>query len=681
MNGTVPTGRDRLIWIAWLVIVAAYAHNTVPYLTMMPRVNVDEPWLMERAFQVWRTGIPSQPMMGLHHAYLLQVGYGYLLAPWFGLLGFGILQARAFGVLLGLGILIMVALIGRRAIGAWTGVGAALFLALDSNFLGGVRNARTDIPAVFFIAAAFAAYSVARHRSRPVWFAVSGACVGLAMLCHGNAFWAAAILLAWYLIDYQRSALTVSFGYALIAGVLLTFGPYLFVVMTRWADVQAQIETFASPRIPGWRPAFILGEMIREIDRYRNWYFGLVTNGVPNPLLWLFQVATIVGIVGLAVQAWGGRALDTSDRRGALRLLVLAIGAACIFAGWINNKVPVYFPHLLIGFSLAAGFAVNEAARIVERWCAPRVAVCAFVIAYGAAGVLYYEKWYNAARKSELVPYESTEATLRALVPAGPKMLIGSPHFWPPFHAEPGVDYRSYSAGLPSSSEPRTSELAGGRPMYLLVDELQWKGDVEGWVDFITRHCRLDGTAFGSAFGTLAMYQCEIGGIPPARAVRIIGGSNEYSIGEPVLMQAAADLFAWMRYEDPRRTSVARPEVRQGSDGLEISGTGWPGIVKTFSATPGQRYLVRTATARARDGDLLYLGTWQRPEVLSLSGASSAGIPAQLVRESWFPHDRAFVATSPTVRVAVYSEAPETDFVISSLDIYRLEPQRTASAH
>src|ERR1700704_5229249 len=124
----------------------------------MPRVNVDEPWLMERAYQVMRTGIPRQPMLGLQHAHLLQVGYGDLLAGWMAPFGVGILQARLLGVALGLGIIAMVAWIGRRTIDPRTGLAAALFLALDSNFLGGVRNARTDIPSVFFATAALAAY-------------------------------------------------------------------------------------------------------------------------------------------------------------------------------------------------------------------------------------------------------------------------------------------------------------------------------------------------------------------------------------------------------------------------------------------------------------------------------------------------------------------------------------------
>ena len=73
---------NRLWYAGLLVVLVVYVHNTLPYLTMLPRVNVDEPWLMERGYEVMRTGIPSQPMFGLQHAYLLQVGYGYLLAIW-----------------------------------------------------------------------------------------------------------------------------------------------------------------------------------------------------------------------------------------------------------------------------------------------------------------------------------------------------------------------------------------------------------------------------------------------------------------------------------------------------------------------------------------------------------------------------------------------------------------------
>jgi len=488
-------------------------------------------------------------------------------------------------------------------------------------------------------------------------------------------------------------------------------------VLMRWSDVQVQIANFAGDRVPGLSPAFVLHQMAREVERYRYWYFGLVTNSVPNPLLWVFKAATIIGTLALAVRSAhviknvgaglraGPASLDNvgaglragppirfADRKGPLRLLILVVGSVLIFAAFINNKVPVYLPHLLIGFSLAAGFAVDEVARATRM----PVLVLLFVAGHGAAGIAYYEKWYSSVAKSELVPYESTEATLRALVPPGPKYIFASPQFWIPFHANTGTTFYSYAAAQPIRAG-LSVELAGvsdTRPTYLIVDEQQWLPELVGgvsqpttawqhdWMQFIDGGCRLDAMALGTAHGTLALYRCELsesvvaGPEPPA--VRIVGGDSSYSIGDIVMSQSAVDLSGWTRYDDPRRTATAHPEVRLEDHGLRISGTGWPGIVKMFDAEPGQPYLVRASTRNAGARDLLYLGTWRQRQLQSLSGASSSGIPAALGVPSWFPADRAFIATAPQVQVLVYSEAPETDFVITSFVVFRLTPRATA---
>ena len=665
-----------------LLVALVYLHNTLPHLTMMPRVNVDEPWLMERAYQVMTTGVPSQPMLGLKTAYLLQVGYGYLLAPWMTVFGVGLFQARLFNVILGLGIVLVVASIGRRVTGRSAGLAAGLFLALDSNFLGGARNARTDIPSVFFVAAALAAYVIGRERGRGSWFALSGASLGAAMLVHGNAFWAGAILLAWYLMDYGRRALVLSFGYWFLGGLALTFGPYFAVVLARWSDVQLQIGNFAGDRVPAWQPSIILHEAALEIQRYRNWYFGLVTSTVPNPLLWAFQAAALVGVIAMFIEAARPAA---ADRQGARRLLILVLGSVIIFAGFINNKVPVYMPHLVIGFALAAGFAVSTIGPLLWR---PAVAVPVLLGAYSIVGVAYYEKWYASTSKSELTRYEDTEATLRALMPPGPKYIYASPQFWTPFHAETGTSFFSYAAAQPIEGH-ETVTLAGAdesRPIIAVVDEAQWLPELTGgvsqpttswqhdWIHFIERRCSLDAIALGTAHGTLAAFRCGLRTRPAAEHVRLIGGASEYQLGDRVLAQSPAELSQWTEWQDPRRTGAGHPAVAASPDGLRISGTGWPGIVKMFHASPGERYLVRTQTSHTRDGDLLYLGTWQQPQVRSLAGASSSGIPAPLIAQPWFPQSRAFIATASQVRMLLYSEAPETDFTVSSLDVYRLSP-------
>src|SRR5262245_15758823 len=197
---------------------------------MMPRVNVDEPWVLERAYEVLRTGRPLQPMLGLDRPYFLQPGYSYLVAPWLAMFGLGMFQARLFGVLLGLGIVLAVAGIGNRLAGRAAGLFAAAFLLTDSNFLGGVRNARTDIPGVFFIALALWLFLVGRHEHRSRWYFASGVASGGAVLCHGNSYWVGIILLAWYVIEERGRVLTRPFGYAYAAGLALAVGPYLAIV-------------------------------------------------------------------------------------------------------------------------------------------------------------------------------------------------------------------------------------------------------------------------------------------------------------------------------------------------------------------------------------------------------------------------------------------------------------------
>src|ERR1700730_9090143 len=55
-----PERPGRWWWGGLAFVVLVYLHNTIPHLTAMPRVNVDEPWMMERAYQVLLTGLPAQ---------------------------------------------------------------------------------------------------------------------------------------------------------------------------------------------------------------------------------------------------------------------------------------------------------------------------------------------------------------------------------------------------------------------------------------------------------------------------------------------------------------------------------------------------------------------------------------------------------------------------------------------
>jgi 4-amino-4-deoxy-L-arabinose transferase-like glycosyltransferase len=667
-----------LVRAALAFVALVYLHNTVPHLTMLPRVNVDEPWLMERAYQVLTTGVPTQPMLRLARPYFLQVGYDYLYAPWFAIAGVGMLQARLLSVLLGLGAVLLVAGIARRLVGVEAGVLAAAFLAADSNFLGNARTSRTDMPSVFFAALALYCFLRARDSAGRGWHFASGASAGAAMLCHGNAYWAVLVIGLWYVITYGvPRVLTTPPAYLFAGGLALTFGPYVAIVMANWTEVKVQIGNFAGDRAPSLSPSVTWSHIAREGERYRNWYFGLITNDVPNPLLWAFQIATLFGI---AYVLW--RVARTRGReRATLLLAVLVIGVVIIFAGFIPNKAHVYMPNLLLAFSIAAGTAIAAFARFVPA----RVPVAlVLAVLYSVTSVAYYEKWYATQRASGLEPFEATERSIRALVSEGPKDVFASPNFWTPFHDAAGVRFVSYTGATPMAvgGRMRLDGFGDGRPIFLLIDESEWRTVVtdpqfgysadwrEAWTRYIEEQCAPRGVAYGTAYGNLAWYACSNDAAPPEDELAIVGNGQRFRLAAPVWAPTAQTIASLPRYVDERRAADAAPAVVElAGDAVRIRGTQWPGIETHLDVRAGQPYLLSFDADGARPGDLLYLGRWDRPEVQTLSGGSTSGIFAPLAKTPWFPGDRAFVATSDRVWLRVYSEAPSADFRLRSITL------------
>ena len=667
---------------ALLVVALAYFHNTLPYLTMLPRVNVDEPWLMERAYQVITEGIPNQPMLRLERPYFLQVGYDYLYAPWFAAFGVGMFQARLLSVLLGFGAVLCVYGIGRRVISPEVGVLAAAFLVADSNFLGNARTSRTDMPSVFFAVLALYAFLRARDTNRRLWHALAGAAAGLAMLCHGNAYWAVVVLMAWYLITYGMKALVRPPLYWCALGGTLTFGPYLAIVAANWAEVQVQIGNFAGDRAPGLSPAIIWGHMQREVERYRGWYFGLITNDVPNPFLLAFQAAAAAGLAFVTVTSFISR-----EQRTAYALLAtLGVGLVVIFAGFIPNKAHVYMPNIVVGFSLAAAALLAAVSgRITQRSVA---LVAVLTITYAVASMAYYQRWYASQRASELTPYEAVERAVEVLVPPGPKDVFASPNLWVPFHADPGVTFVAYTGATPRRHDHgfTLDGFGHGRPIYLLVDESEWKTVAtdpaggytpewrESWAGYISHQCAMRGIAYGSAYGNLVSYECSNEQRPGASEPIIAGDGQRYRLGAPVWAPTGDELAALPRYVDPRRSDGAPSAVVEAvDDAVHIAGREWPGIETHLQVTPGQAYVLLADAEGAQPGDIAFLGRWDAPQVTTLFGAGTAGFFLPLAEARWFPGDRAFIATAPQVWLRIYSEAPHADFRLRSIALHTLE--------
>src|SRR5262249_28684897 len=438
-----------------------------------------------------------------------------------------------------------------------------------------------------------------------------------AILCHGNSFWAAVVLAVWYAIDNGVLMWRRPHGYAYAAALLIALAPYLIVVGLNRHELAAQIASFAADRVPGWRPSFLLEQIRLEPARYRDWYFGLVTETVRNPVLRVFQAAIVIGFAYTLLAALTSRAGE--ERRRMAMALVWAAGAAAIFAAFINNKALVYMPHLLLGFSLVAGIVTARGAAVIAAMFGhPRYGanVVAFVliVAHATASAAYYEKWYWLMRKSELLPYESTAKTIVNLVPPGAKYVCAAAQFWIPFAERTDVRFFSHAAPAPVGSAGRLwpEWASDGRPLFLILDERQWGPELvapsgghawqDAWITFIERQCRLHSYAPGTAFGTLAAYECGRGAMPAERPVFIASDSATYLPGPPVLLEDAAAVAAWSRSTEPK----------------------FPGITRTVSLAAGQPYLL-TARVRAAAHGFVYLRRVTPPAGTSLSRGASGG--------------------------------------------------------
>jgi 4-amino-4-deoxy-L-arabinose transferase-like glycosyltransferase len=672
-----PRRIPALLVGCWLVVAAVYLHNALPHLTMLPRINVDEPWLIERAYQLASNGSPRQPMFLLDRAYLLQPGQSLLLAPWIKLFGVGLWQARLLAVLLGLGTLTAVYVIGETLFGPAVGIAAAVLLATDSNFLGAYRMARTDAPAVCFAAASLAALAVGERTGRARWLFAAGFCAGVAMLCHGNCYWVVLVAFAWLLVSHGARLFVRRGPWAYAGGFALVFGPYVALIAARWREFNDQLHIFAIQRVPSLSLRTIAATVADERHRYHDWYFGLVTQEIANPLLWVFQIALVLGAISLIASIVRGRA-SAPERI----LATIALVAALVFAGFIPNKALIYMPHLLIGYALVAGWWIATTAnRFAGTRAAPVGAgVIVFLAAEAFGAIGFYEFWYARMRDTtSLVPYEQTETTLRALVPPGRKYLFASPTFWLAFYDNPDVTFIADTAAGPYRTVVEEGwytrrslfDFPADRPIYALVDDDEWKTLLldpvnadrtwrTTWSAYLADSCALRSAAFSTAHGTLALYGCTRDGRAEPRPQWYVEAGQRLTSSTETWAATPSSITRWPLY---------KPDTTVVSTGSEarVTAPNGGGVYADIPVREGTPYLVSFDVSNADAGDLATL--------VSVTPAGLFRHPqwVKLIRPDWFPGGAIVRPTTPTLRLYLFSESG-TDFRVRGVHVNELRP-------
>jgi len=609
---TSPAGPllDRiLITIVLIALAGLYAHLALTDLTRIPRVNLDEPWLMERGYYVLRDGLPRQ--RAEHETvYWLQVGYPYLLGLWYWLTDTtSVYSSRLLSVFAGAGIVALTFLLGRRLHSVAAGVIAALLLVTDSHLLGQARMARPEAVSVFLALLALLVFLHALDRNNARLGVLAGILGGYAVLCHANALWGAFVALVWYVLTVRRRFFHSKVGWAYGLSLMGVLGAYTAVLLLHWDDAYRQLSWNSSRLV---RPSAdaIINNILSELPKYKDWYFGLITDLTPNPIVIVFQWLTIGSycfVLAYAAIFWRTIRAD----RNWLRLLAFVVVIPVVMAVVVVNKSHTYIINSLPAFAILCGVAVTEASWLakvaLQRWTeirVPRSAAYAMllvvVLATSAFAAATYEDWFRRMR-TQLATYEQTTGDILALLPEAPTTVVANFAFLLP-HLRTDIAFVSagilvQEVGLPPPKwlppKWKVNRMADpDTPLYVL-----WDADTFGidpalsrtslayvWrkvaLDYIANYCSLVRRAFTINWGQLKLYRCaRVGGEkPPPVEPELVFGGHRFRQATTLRQFGPLELSDWRAYK-------ADQQVDFESAWLRLRGKNGGGIYHDFKAS------------------------------------------------------------------------------------------------
>jgi 4-amino-4-deoxy-L-arabinose transferase-like glycosyltransferase len=329
------------------------------------------------------------PMSLAQHTYWQPPLYFFSTALWFRILGFGLLQVRAFSILFGLLCVASWYWIVRRLTASETaGLLAMALVAVDYFFLLGASTGRMDIMCCGLGSAALAAYMLLRERSLPQAFFWSHLLATLSIVTHGAGilYWLSLVFLI-LTLDRRRITLRalVSAAVPALAGMVV-WGLYIlqdprgFLAQTRAImDVQSTFwDTTGLSHIP-----LLRSFQLEWQHRYRA-PFGL------GPGVGLAQRLKALVLMAYTVPMVAALFFKPFRRRsGLFALAVMTLIAMLFLAAASPSKFAYYLPHVttFMAASLGAFLFAWADSFPRHRWLA--AAVATLVIAIQLAGIFY----------------------------------------------------------------------------------------------------------------------------------------------------------------------------------------------------------------------------------------------------------------------------------------------------
>lgn len=462
-----------------LLLILLYWAFGLSYLTVLPRVYQDEPWLASNALKLARQGVLAGDLLkGFERLgepyYELFPVYPMALATVYRIADVGLFQSRWLGIVCGVLTLSLTFSLAQRIwhdprIGS---VAILLLLAVrwfgetklhptGILFLDATRVARYDVLVPVLALLATHAFLSAQSETKRAWYFVIGLLVGLAGLTHFYGLFLLPVFMLLMLWRRERGWLPQLA--LLLVGVVVAWLPYFAYVLGHLSAWQIQIRPHSS-RFALDDPQWYLENLRTEKARYALG-LGRLCTFILRPGVWFSFLA--LSFTWLALTA----RVRTEHRARVVFVSLTLLPIAYAFL--LPIKFINYLLLILPFAALVTGWGIVNAWSSLARsrtWHRAGIALCLFLILLEASSRVVAFQAQAVATTS----YTVLNARLRASVPPGSRVL-GLHDHWFGWDA---YEYRSIAVPLKliipelNDAPPTLSEAMNAwRPDYILLDD------------------------------------------------------------------------------------------------------------------------------------------------------------------------------------------------------------------
>ncbi len=429
--------KDRKEYIALVVCLIVYLIVSLSYLRVFPIVGEDEPWIAAAPYKLATEGVYGSDLFAGYygverHNYQQMPLYPLLQAAVFAVAGTGVLQMRLLPVAFGFALLVVVFLVGRQAAGARAGVLAVVLLLVlriaDGGGATGIllldraRINRYDIAVpVFGLLALWVFNRAEERRARGGYFA-SGVLVGLASMSHlYGIFWGPA-LATMLLIGRRSRVLSQPALWLLLAGVAITWLPWLAYIATGWSDFTGQMR-FVSPRFDLSNPSFFTGNLLHGNGPLSIDWLQRSLGEMPWSRIGAWSA--VAGLpIALATIFFTARQRSSAENP-ALSVAVSLVVTIALFLVLIHVKT---YSYMIAVWPLGALVLAIGAARLWQVGGLTARALLGLLIGSMAIeGAMRVTEARQMARR--VTPYEWYTGDVARCIPEG-SLVLGLQHYW-----------------------------------------------------------------------------------------------------------------------------------------------------------------------------------------------------------------------------------------------------------